>query len=204
MVTIFLKTNKMISTKKAEKQTKMSSTKKAEKTQKLILRNLYSFCTNEFYADFENDYVNGRGCNNGMSKRADEFSKKLTEEVLSKMKVKKAKNNYQLPSVDGIDVMALLNNISIKEKKEVNIPPPFNLEIGVPANNIEEQLNKQNILFDPSVIKKYDKIVKSIVRLKIEKLISNNKAQKLIVEIYERSTNHVYFIYEMCTDLEKQ
>jgi hypothetical protein len=197
----------MISTKKAEKQTKMSSTKKAEKTQKLILRNLYSFCTNEFYADFENDYVNGRGCNNGMSKRADEFSKKLTEEVLSKTKVKKekkSKNNYQLPSVEGVDVISLLNNISIKEKKEVNRPPTFELEIGVPANNIEEQLNKQNILFDPSVIKKYDKIVKSIVRLKIEKLISSNKAQKLILEIYERSTNHVCFIYEMCTDFEKQ
>jgi hypothetical protein len=197
----------MISTKKAEKQTKMSSIKKAEKTQKLILGNLYSFCTNEFYADFENDYVNGRGCNNGMSKRADEFSKKLTEELLSQTKMKKekkSKNNYQLPSVEGVDVMALLNNISIKEKKQTNTPPPFNLEIGVPANNIEEQLNKQNILFDPSVIKKYDKIVKSIVRLKIENLISSNKAQKLIGEIYERSTNHVCFIYEMCTDFEKQ
>lgn len=185
----------------------MSSTKKAEKTQKLILGNLYSFCRNEFYADFENDYINGRGCNNGMSKRADEFSKKLTEELLSKTKVKKekkSKNNYQLPSVDGIDVMALLNNISIKEKKEVNTPPPFNLEIGVPANNIEQQLNKQNILFDPSEIKKYDKLVKSIVRLKIEKLISNKKANKLISDIYEKSTNHVCFIYEMCNDFEKQ
>jgi hypothetical protein len=118
----------------------------------------------------------------------------------SNKKEKKVKNNYQLPSVDGIDVMSLLNNISIKEKKEVNRPPTFELEIGVPANNIEEQLKEQKILFDPSVIKKYDKIVKSIVRLKIEKLISNKKENKLIAEIYERSMNHVLFIYEMSSE----
>jgi hypothetical protein len=118
--------------------------------------------------------------------------------------MKKTKNKksekYQLPSEDGVDVMGLLNNITIKPKEQKNIPPDFSLEIGVPANNIAKQLKKQKIEFDPSIINTYDNLIKSIVRLKIEKFISKKKSQKLIFAIYERSIKHVYFIYEMIQD----
>lgn len=107
---------------------------------------------------------------------------------------------YQLPSEDGVDVMGLLNNISIIPKKQKNTPPDFTLEIGVPANNIRKQLKQQKIEFDPSVIKKYDKMIKSIVVLKKEGMIGKKKSQELIHVIYERSIKHVYFIYEMIQD----
>jgi hypothetical protein len=110
----------------------------------------------------------------------------------------KNKNNYKLPSEKGIDVIDLMNNIKLdKVEKKDNVPPLFTLEIGVPANNIAKQLKKQKIEFDPSVIKKYDKLIKGIVCLKNENLISKIKCQKLINEVYERSIKHVYFIYEM-------
>jgi len=114
------------------------------------------------------------------------------------MKKSKNKKNekYQLPSEDGIDVMGLLNNISIKPKEQKNTPPDFTLEIGVPANNILKQLKKQKIKFDPSVIKICDKLIKGIVDLRTEKFISKKKSQKLICAVYERSIKHVYFIYE--------
>jgi hypothetical protein len=115
-------------------------------------------------------------------------------------KKNKKKVKYQLPSEDGIDVMGLLNDISIIPKKQKNTPPDFTLEIGVPANNIAEQLQSQGIEFDPSIINTYDNLIKSIVRLKIEKFISKKKSQKLIQAIYERSIKHVYFIYEMIQD----
>jgi hypothetical protein len=118
----------------------------------------------------------------------------------SNKKEKKVKNNYQLPSVDGIDVMSLLKNISIREKEEKNTPPAFGLEIGFPANNIEKQLKEQDVCFDPSVIKKYDKIIKRIIELKSEGFIGKNKCQKLIHKVYERSIKHVYFIYEMSSE----
>jgi hypothetical protein len=75
--------------------------------------------------------------------------------------------------------------------------PQFVLEIGVPANNIEKQLKKQNIVFDPSAIKKHDKLIKNILSLKNEGFITKNECQKLIYKVYERSIKHVYFIYEM-------
>lgn len=109
----------------------------------------------------------------------------------------KKSNKNQLPSVDGIDVMDLLNNISVGKRKEKNTPPDFVLEIGVPANNVAEQLKKQKIEFDPSVIKSYDKLIKGIVDLKNEKFISKKKSVKLICAVYERSIKHVYFIYEI-------
>ena len=115
---------------------------------------------------------------------------------------KKKVENYKLPSVDGVDVMELLNNIKIRKeetiKKDfVNTPPTFTLEIGVPANNIELQLKKQKIDFDPSVIKKHDKLIKAIISLKNEGFIDKNKCQKLILKVYKRSIKHVHFIYEM-------
>ena len=115
------------------------------------------------------------------------------------MKKSKNKKNekYQLPSENGIDVMGLLNNISIKPKTEKKTYPIFTLQIGVPANNIEKQLKKQKIEFDSSCIKKYDKLIKGIVGLKNEEFISEKKKAKLIYAIYERSIKHVYFIYEM-------
>ena len=112
-------------------------------------------------------------------------------------KKNKKKVKYQLPSVDGVDVMDLLNGISIKPKKQKNMPPDFALEIGVPADNIRKQLKEQKIEFDPSVIKKYDKMIKSIINLKTEGMIGKKKSQELIHAIYERSIKHVYFIYEM-------
>ena len=115
---------------------------------------------------------------------------------------KKKVEKYQLPNVDGVDVMELLNNIKIRKeetiKKDfVNTPPTFTLEIGVPANNIEKQLKKQNITYDPSCIKKHDKLIKGIVDLKNEGFISKNKCKKLILKVYKRSIKHVHFIYEM-------
>jgi hypothetical protein len=114
------------------------------------------------------------------------------------MSDKKNKKNekYQLPSQDGIDVMGLLNNISVKPKEQKKTPPDFTLEIGVPANNIAWQLKKQKIEFDSSVIKLYDKLIKGIVDLRTEKFISKKKSQKLILAVYERSIKHIYFIYE--------
>ena len=47
-------------------------------------------------------------------------------------------------------------------------------------NNIGKQLIKQNVEFDPSVIKTYDNLIKSVVKLKNENFISNKKSQKLI------------------------
>jgi hypothetical protein len=111
------------------------------------------------------------------------------------MSDKKTKK-YALPSVDGIDVMELLDKVTIRKNK-TNTPPPFTLEIGVPANNIEKQLKKQKITFDPSCVKKHDKLIKSIVDLKNEGFISKKKSQKLIHKVYERSIKHVCFIYEM-------
>lgn len=114
------------------------------------------------------------------------------------MSKKKNKKNYQLPSVDGIDVLDLMDKIRLDIEEQKNkVPPPFKLEIGVPANNIEKQLKKQGIEFDPSSIKKYDKLIKGVVGLKNEGFISQKKCQKLIHKVYERSIKHVYFIYEM-------
>jgi hypothetical protein len=123
-----------------------------------------------------------------------ENSKKQLQK--SQKMLNKKNNKYLLPSVDGIDVIGLLSDIRVNKNK-VNTPPPFNLEIGVPANNIAKQLKEQNITFDPSVIKKYDKLIKSIVLLKKESFLSNKKANKLISDIYERSVQHVSFIYEV-------
>jgi hypothetical protein len=108
----------------------------------------------------------------------------------------KKSNKHQLPSVHGIDVRDLLNNISVGKRKEKKTPPDFVLEIGVPANNIAEQLKKQKIEFDPSVIKICDKLIKGIVDLRSEKFISKKKSEKLIQSVYERSIKHIYFIYE--------
>ena len=111
---------------------------------------------------------------------------------------KKNKKTYGLPSVDGIDVIDLMNKIKLdKEEQESKVPPPFTLEIGVPANNIAKQLKKQEVEFDPSVIKAYDKLIKGIVGLRNENFISEKKKVKLICAVYERSIKHVYFIYEM-------
>ena len=116
---------------------------------------------------------------------------------INKMSSKKQKKQkYQLPSEDGVDVMGLLNNISIKPKEQKNTPPDFTLEIGVPANNIAWQLKNQKIKFDPSVIKSYDYLINSIVDLRTENFISKKKCQKLICAVYERSIKHVYFIYK--------
>jgi hypothetical protein len=113
-------------------------------------------------------------------------------------KKNKKKVKYQLPSEDGIYVMGLLNNISIIPKKQIkNTPPDVSLKIGVPADNIRKQLKEQKIEFDPSVIKRYDKMIKSIINLKTEGMIGKKKSQELIHAIYERSIKHVYFIYEM-------
>ena len=107
------------------------------------------------------------------------------------------KKNYGLPSAMEIDVIDLMNKIrsDVKNQKE-NVPPPFTLEIGVPANNIAWQLKNQKIKFDPSVIKSYDYLINSIVDLRTEKFISKKKCQKLICAVYERSIKHVYFIYK--------
>jgi hypothetical protein len=123
-----------------------------------------------------------------------ENSKKQLQK--SQKMANKKNDKYPLPSVDGIDVIGLLSDIRVNKNK-VNTPPPFNLEIGVPANNIAKQLKEQNITFDPSVIKRYDKLIKSIVLLKKESFLSNKKANKLISDIYERSVQHVSFIYEI-------
>ena len=115
------------------------------------------------------------------------------------------KKNYGLPSAMEIDVIDLMNKIrsDVKNQKE-NVPPPFTLEIGVPANNIAKQLKKQKVEFDPSVIKAYDKLIKGIVRLRNENFISEKKKVKLIFAVYERSIKHVYFIYEMFQKEEKE
>jgi hypothetical protein len=115
-------------------------------------------------------------------------------------KKNKKKVKYQLPSEDGVDVMSLLSNIKVEKKQIKKLPPDFSLEIGVPANNIAEQLKSQGIEFDPSIINTYDNLIKSIVRLRTEKFISKKKKTKLIFAIYERSIKHVYFIYEMIQD----
>jgi hypothetical protein len=146
---------------------------------------------------------------------------------MSSKKQNKNRLNYGLPSAMGIDVMELLSQVKIEkipneeinpminffqelkkeqeitnpeqtsQSKKINMPPPFTLEIGVPANNIAKQLKKQNIEFDPSVIKTYDKLIKGIVGLRNEKFISKKKSVKMICAVYEKSVNHVSFIYEM-------
>lgn len=78
-----------------------------------------------------------------------------------------------------------------------NTPPDFILEMVFPFNNIEKQLKKQKISFDPSVIKSYDKLIKSIIELTNEKFISKKKSGKLLYKVYQRSIKHVNFIYEM-------
>lgn len=106
------------------------------------------------------------------------------------------KHYYELMGFKSADIKALLEDISIKEK-QTNILLDFTLDMRFPDNTIEKQLKSQKINFDPSCIKKYDKLVKSIVDLKNEGLISKAKYQKLIYKVYERSIKHVYFIYEM-------
>lgn len=113
---------------------------------------------------------------------------------MKKIPNKKSKK-YQLPSVDGIDVMGLLEKVKV-EKTKTNNPPTFTLERLASKNNIAKQLKKQKIEFDPSVIKTYDKLIKGIVGLRNEKFISENEKEKLIHSVYERSIKHVCFIYE--------
>lgn len=115
------------------------------------------------------------------------------------MSSKNKKNKkHKLPSVNGIDVFDLMDKIRLDiEQQKKKVPPPFTLEIGVPANNIEKQLKRQGITFEPNSIKKYDKLIKSIVDLSNEDFISQKKRQKIIYKVYERSIKHVYFIYEM-------
>jgi hypothetical protein len=80
--------------------------------------------------------------------------------------------------------------------KKSKIPPPFTLEFGSIANNIEKQLKNKKIKFDPSVIKLHDNLIKSIVVLRNEKFISEKQSFKLIYDIFEKSISHIYFIYE--------
>jgi hypothetical protein len=87
-------------------------------------------------------------------------------------------------------------NSSLKSENK-KTPPLFTLEIGFPANNIEKQLKKKKMLFEPTVIKKYDKLIKSIFDLKNEKIIDKKKCQKLVFKVYDKAIAHVFFIYEM-------
>jgi|LakMenEpi03Aug12_release.lakeMendotaPanAssembly.Ray.scaffolds.fasta_scaffold345887_3 hypothetical protein len=53
-----------------------------------ILNKLWDFCEKEYGADFENDYVRGYGCRNGMSDRTDVFAEHLTKEIIKLCKGK--------------------------------------------------------------------------------------------------------------------
>jgi hypothetical protein len=47
-----------------------------------LLSKLWDFCEKEFGADFENDYIRGYGCRNGMSDRTDVFTEHLANELI--------------------------------------------------------------------------------------------------------------------------
>jgi hypothetical protein len=111
-------------------------------------------------------------------------------------KKNKKKNKYELPTINGIDIMGLLENVNIEKEPSKNTPPNFKLNI-YSEDSIEKQLKKQKIEFDPSVIKKYDKIIKSITSLTNELIISKKKSEKIIYKIHKRVVDHIYFIYEM-------
>jgi len=51
-----------------------------------ILTEIWDFCEKEFKADFENDYVLGKGSNTGMSDRTELFAEYLSKEILKKCK----------------------------------------------------------------------------------------------------------------------
>jgi len=112
------------------------------------------------------------------------------------IKKNKKKNKYELPTINGIDIMGLLENVNIEKEPSKNTPPNFKLNI-YSEDSIEKQLKKQKIEFDPSVIKKYDKIIKSITSLTNELIISKKKSEKIIYKIHKRVVDHIYFIYEM-------
>jgi hypothetical protein len=51
-----------------------------------LLTEFWSFCEKEFRADFENDYIGGYGCKNGMSDRTDVFAEHLSKELIKLFK----------------------------------------------------------------------------------------------------------------------
>jgi hypothetical protein len=53
-----------------------------------LLAEFWSFCEKEFKADFEHDYVMGKGSNNGMSDRTDVFVEHLSKELIKLFKNK--------------------------------------------------------------------------------------------------------------------
>ena len=56
-----------------------------------ILNKLWDFCEKEYGADFENDYVRGYGCRNGLSDRTDIFAEHLTKEIIKLCKDKNSR-----------------------------------------------------------------------------------------------------------------
>jgi hypothetical protein len=141
--------------------------------------------------------IDGMGIHETITKGDEYYEHTFAKAKPVSSKKNKKKVDYQLPTVGGFNVMDSLNEFIPKKENKKNLPPDFKLEIGIPANNIAKQLKKQKIEFDPSVIKRYDKMIKSIINLKTEGMIGKKKSQELIYAFYERSIKHVYFIYEM-------
>ena len=129
-------------------------------------------------------------------------------------KNKDKKGNYTLPTIEGFNVIESLGKITIKtettkhipllscnvsESRTINknTPPSFVLDMENYTESIKKQLKKQNVCFDPSVIKSYDKLIKGIIALKREGFITKKKQDSLIYKILQRAIKHVYFIYEM-------
>lgn len=50
----------------------------------IILKELWDFCEVEFGADFENDYITGKGSKTGLSDRTDVFVEHLIKSIYEK------------------------------------------------------------------------------------------------------------------------
>jgi hypothetical protein len=66
------------------------------------------------------------------------------------------------------------------------------LELGVPQDNIEEQLIAQNLDFDKRKIRRFDDYIKTFIKMRDDGIISKKRFDKYVNYIYLEAINHVY------------
>jgi hypothetical protein len=68
----------------------------------------------------------------------------------------------------------------------------FLLELGVPQDNLEHQLAKQNVEFDEKKIRRFDKFIRSLIKMKNSEIITKKQFNKIVNVIYLETVNHIH------------